>query len=266
MADLYQGKNYETVLAWVEDGIGYLQFNRPNAMNAVNLKMLEESTEILNSYSADPEVRVILLCGSEHVFCAGADLQEVATMNPFEASNYLDAVRRSQTALEENHKPSVAAVRGLALGGGLEFMLTSDVRIAGDNTTFGLPEISLGIMPGGGATQRWLRNGTICTAKYYAFTGDFFDAPTALSIGMINMVVPTAEVMEKAVKVAKKIAKKPPLALRELKYNINNSMSTDLKTGLRAEQTSWSMLFASEDQKEGMKAFMESRKASFTGK
>lgn len=266
MSDSYRGISYETVLAWVDDGIGYLQFNRPNAMNAVNPKMLEESTNILNGYSVDPEVKVIILSGSEHVFCAGADLQEVAAMNPFEANNYLDAVRRSQAAMEDNLKPTVAAVRGLALGGGLEFMLTSDIRIAGDNATFGLPEINLGIMPGGGATQRWLRNATICTAKYYAFTGDFFNAQTALSMGMINMVVPTAEVIDKAVKVAKKIAKKPPLALRELKQNINNSMSVDLKTGLRAEQTSWSMLFASEDQKEGMQAFMENRKAMFVGK
>lgn len=266
MPDSYRGLNYETLLAWVDGGIGYIQFNRPNAMNAINPKMLEESTDILNCYSIDPEVKVILLLGNENVFCAGADLQEVAVMNPFEANNYLEAVRHSQNAMEENLKPTIAAVRGLALGGGLEFMLTSDIRIVGDNTTFGLPEINLGIMPGGGATQRWLRNATICTAKYYAFTGDFFDAQTALSMGMINLVVPAAEVIEKATKIAKKIAKKPPLALRELKRNINNSMNMDLKSGLRAEQTSWSMLFASEDQKEGMKAFMENRKATFTGK
>jgi len=266
MSDSYRGLDYETVLAWVEEGIGYLQFNRPNAMNAINPKMLEESTEILNSFSTNSEVKVIVVFGNEHVFCAGADLQEVAVMNPFEANNYLEAVRCSQTALEENLKPTIAAVRGLALGGGLEFMLTSDIRIAGDNATFGLPEINLGIMPGGGATQRWLRNGTICNAKYYAFTGEFFDAQTALSMGMINLVVPASEVMDKAAKIAKKIAKKPPLALRELKRNINNSMSMDLKSGLRAEQTSWSMLFASEDQKEGMNAFMENRKATFAGK
>lgn len=266
MSESYRGIDYETVLAWVDNGIGYLQFNRPNAMNAINPKMLAESTDILNHYSIDPDVKVIILFGNEHVFCAGADLQEVAVMNPFEANNYLEAVRLSQHAAEENLKPTIAAVRGLALGGGLEFMLTSDIRIAGDNTTFGLPEINLGIMPGGGATQRWLRNATICTAKYYAYTGDLFDAQTALKMGMINMVVPTAEVMEKAEKIARKIAKKPPLALRELKRNINNSMSMDLKSGLRAEQTSWSMLFASEDQKEGMQAFMENRKAVFTGK
>lgn len=266
MPESYKGIEYETVLAWVDEGIGYLQFNRPNAMNAVNLKMLKESTDIMNSFSIDDEVKVIILFGNEHIFCAGADLQEVATMNPFEAGNYLEAVRGSQTAIEENLKPTIAAVRGLALGGGLELMLTSDIRIAGDNTTFGLPEINLGIMPGGGATQRWLRNGTMCTAKYYAFTGDFFDAQAALNMGMINKVVPAADVMDTAVKLAKKIAKKPPLALRELKRSINNSVNMDLKSGLRAEQTSWSLLFASQDQKEGMQAFMENRKAVFSGK
>lgn len=209
MPENYMGKNYETVLAWVEEGIGYLQFNRPQAMNAVNLQLLQESTEILNNFSTDEEIRVIILCGHEQVFCAGADLQEVASMNPFEASSYLEAVRASQVAIEDNFKPIIAAVQGLALGGGLELMLTSDIRIVSDNATFGLPEINLGIMPGGGATQRWLRNATICTAKYYSFTGDFFNAQIALNMGMVNMVVPSAEVMETAVKIAKKLPRNP---------------------------------------------------------
>ncbi len=266
MPESYRGVDYETVAAWVEDGIGYLQYNRPKAMNAVNPKMLEESTAILSAYSTDPEVRVIIVCGNEKVFCAGADLREVMTMTPFAARDYLDGVQRTTAALEDNHKPTIAAVRGLALGGGMEFMLTSDIRIVAEDATLGLPEINLGIMPGGGATQRWIRSGSVCTAKYYIFTGDFFDAQTAYRMGLVNMVVPADQVMETAKKVANKIMKKSALALREAKHSINNSMSMDLKSGLKAEQIAWSMLFASEDQKEGMAALLEGRKAVFKGK
>ncbi|CQB51960.1 Crotonase superfamily [Syntrophomonas zehnderi OL-4] len=266
MSESYRGLKYETVNAWVEEGIGYLQFNRPKAMNAVNPKILEEATDVLNAYSYDPEVRVIIICGNEKVFCAGADLAEVAKMTAFEARNYLDGVHRVQAALEDNHKPSIAAVQGLALGGGFEFTLSSDIRIASDDATFGMPEINLGIMPGGGGTQRWLRSGSICTAKYYIFTGDFFNAQQALQMDLINMVVPNAEVMATAKKIAKKISKKSALALREAKMCINNSMNLDIKSGLKAEQIAWSMLFASEDQKEGMGAFLESRPAVFKGK
>jgi len=135
-----------------------------------------------------------------------------------------------------------------------------------DNATLGLPEINLGIFPGAGGTQRFPKNASICQAKQYIFTGDFFDAATALSMGLINMVVPADQVMETAKKFAKKLMKKSPLALREAKNAINQSMNLDIKAGSRAEQLGWSMLFGSEDQKEGMKAFLEGRKAEFKGK
>jgi len=266
VAENYGGKNYEAILAWVEEGIGYLQFNRPKAMNGVNPTMLKEATEVLNGYSADPEVRVIIVCGNDKVFCAGADLPEVAKMNAFEARNYLDLVHGVQTALEDNHKPSIAAVRGLALGGGFEFALSSDIRIAAEDATFGLPEINLGIMPGGGGTQRWIRSGSICTAKYYTFTGDFFNAQQALQMDLINMVVPADKVMETAKKIAKKMSKKSALALREAKMCINASMNLDIKSGLKMEQIAWSMLFSSEDQKEGMGAFLQGKPAEFKGR
>jgi enoyl-CoA hydratase len=264
MPESYRGETYQTVLAWLEEGIGYVQFNRPKEMNAVNPKLLEELASVINAFDADPEVRVIIVCGDEKAFCVGADLVEIAKMNSFEARNYLDASRRD--IMEDVHKPIIAAIRGLALGGGFEIMLSSDIRIAGDDAIFGLPEINLGIFPGGGATQRWIHSGSICMAKYYIFTGDFFDAQAALKMDLINMVVPAAEVMEKAKKIAKKIAKKSPLALREAKQCINHSMNMDLKSGLRAEQISWALLFSSEDQKEGIAAFLEGRKAVFTGK
>ena len=157
-------------------------------------------------------------------------------------------------------------VRGVALGGGLELMMSCDVHIIAEDATLGLPEINLGIFPGGGGTQRFSRQAAINIAKQYVFTGDFFDAETAYRIGLANMVVPADEAMDAGRKMAKKFCKKSPLALREAKNAINMSMNMDIKSGCRAEQIAWSMLFSGEDQKEGMKAFMENRKAEFKGK
>lgn len=266
MPENYRGINYETILAWVEDGIGYLQFNRPKAFNAVNYKLLLEATEVLNSYSEDPEVRVIIICGNENAFAAGADLKAVAGYTAFEARDFLDKVHLCMFAIEDNHKPTIAAVRGLALGGGLETVMACDIHILAENCTLGLPEINLGIFPGAGGTQRMPRITSMNIAKQYILTGDFFDAATAYRIGLANMVVPAEDVMETALKFAKKLAKKSPLALREAKNAVNTSMNADIKSGCRAEQIAWSMLFASEDQKEGMTAFLESRKAEFKGK
>jgi len=262
----YKGKEYNTILAWVEDNIGYVQLNRPKAFNAINETLLNESYEVMNLMSEDPEVRCIIIHGHENVFAAGADLKAVANYNAFQARNFLDLVHRTIYAIEDNHKPVIAAVNGLALGGGLELMLACDIHIVADNATFGLPEINLGIFPGGGGTQRMPRHTSICIAKQYVFTGDFFDAQTAYRIGLVNMVVPAAEVMDTAKKMARKISRKSPLALREAKQSVNNSMNMDIKTGCRAEQIAWSMLFSSEDQKEGMKAFLEKRKAEFKGR
>ncbi|MGE5371838.1 MAG: enoyl-CoA hydratase/isomerase family protein [Solirubrobacterales bacterium] len=262
----YLGKSFETVLAWVEDGIGYLQFNRPKAMNSVNKQVLIDALEVLDAFSVDAEVRAIILTGNEKAFCAGADLAAAKNMNAFEARDFLDGVHKVMFAIEDNHKPVIAAINGLALGGGFEIVLASDIRIAADNATFGLPEISLGIFPGAGGTQRWTRSGSICHAKQYILTGDFFDAATAYRMDMINMIVPANEVMDAAKKMAKKISKKSPLAIREAKLAINRAMSTDIKTGCRSEQIAWAMLFSSDDQKEGMGAFLEGRKAEFKGK
>lgn len=263
----YRDKEYETMLLSFEDpGIAIIQFNRPKAFNAVNDQFLDDLYEIVVGCGEDPEVRCMILTGGEKAFAAGADIKAVARYNAFEARNFLDKVHRAIFALEDNHKPVIAAVNGLALGGGLEIVLASDIRICADNAILGLPEINIGIYPGGGATQRMPRNASICLAKQYVFTGDNFDGAAALKMGLVNMVVPAAEVMDTARKMAKKIARKSPLALREAKQSINNSMNMDIKSGCRAEQIGWSLLFAGEDQKEGMTAFIENRAPLFKGK
>jgi enoyl-CoA hydratase len=266
MTEGYRGIKYETILAWVEDGIGFMKFNRPEVMNAGNALLTVEAAEVLDAFSVDPEVRVIIIQGDENVFCAGADLTEVANFNAFEAHDYIERAGRTIFAVEDNHKPVVTAVRGLAFGVGLEIVLASDIRIVGENVTCCAPEINLGIFPGAGGTQRMPRNMSIGLAKQYILTGDFFDAQTAYRIGIANMVVPTDQVMSEAIKMARKLMKKAPLALREAKQAINLSMSVDIKSGCKAEQEAWAMLFSSQDQKEGMKAFLENRKAVFQGK
>lgn len=263
----YRDKQYQTCLvSFEEPGIGVVQLNRPKAFNAVNVLLLEESFEIMEGFHLDPEVRAIVIKGNENAFAAGADLKAVKDYNAFEARNFLDKVHKTVFMIEDNHKPTIAAVNGLALGGGLEMVMACDIRIVADNATLGLPEINLGIFPGAGGTQRFPRNSSICYAKQYIFTGDFFDAATAEKIGLVNMVVPAAEVVDTAMKFAKKLCRKSPLALREAKNAINGSMNMDIKSGCRAEQIAWSMLFAGEDQKEGMGAFLENRRADFKGK
>lgn len=263
----YRDKQYETCLiSFEEPGIAILELNRPKAFNAVNIKVLEESYEIMEGFHLDPEVRAIIIKGNDNAFAAGADLKAVHQFNAFEARDFLDKVHKTVFMIEDNHKPTIAAVNGLALGGGLEMVLACDIRIVADNATLGLPEINLGIFPGAGGTQRFPRSSSICIAKQYIFTGDFFDAATAEKIGLVNMVVPAAEVMDTARKFARKLCRKSPLALREAKQAVNMSMNLDIKSGCRAEQIAWSMLFSSEDQKEGMTAFLENRKAEFKGK
>lgn len=253
------------LLSFEDPGIAIIQFNRPKAFNAVNNQFLDDIYEITAGCHADPEVRAFILTGNENCFAAGADLKAVSSYNAFQARNFLDKVHRAVFMVEDNHKPAIAAVNGLALGGGLEIALACDIRIIADNATLGLPEINLGIYPGGGATQRMPRHAPLGIAKQYVFTGDFFDAATADKIGIANMVVPAAEVMETARKMARKLARKSPLALREAKQSLNNSMNMDIKSGCRFEQIGWSLLFAGEDQKEGMTAFLENRRADFKG-
>lgn len=262
----YREKAYETCLCAVEDHIGILTLNRPKAFNAVNVQLLEDSYEILEGFHLDPDVRAIIITGSEKAFAAGADIKAVNGFNAFEARDFLDKVHKTLFMIEDNHKPTIAAVHGLALGGGFEMALACDIHIMAEDAKIGFPEINIGIFPGAGGTQRMPRQTSMCLSKQYIFTGDFFDGKTAEKMGIANMAVPSAEVMPMAMKYAKKLAKKSPLALREAKNAINNSMNTDIKTGCRDEQLAWAMLFSSEDQKEGMKAFLENRPANFTGK
>ncbi|NPV26476.1 MAG: enoyl-CoA hydratase/isomerase family protein [Firmicutes bacterium] len=262
----YRDKKYNTMLVTVEDDIAIIQFNRPEALNAVNEEMSYERLEIFAGVAQDPEVKVVIITGGEKVYCAGGDLVSFSKFGVVEARAFADRVVANQKLLADMPKPTIAAVAGYAFGGGMENVLMCDLRIAADNAKFALPEINVGIFPGGGGTQRLVQNISICKAKEMIFFGEPIDAQTALALGIINKVVPLAELMDTAKAWAKKLAKKPPIALRMAKMAINAAWSCDIDTGLKLESDAWAMVYGTEDQKEGMRAFIEKRKPNFKGR
>ncbi|NPV27340.1 MAG: enoyl-CoA hydratase [Firmicutes bacterium] len=261
----YRDKKYNTMLVTIEDNIAIIQYNRPEALNATNEEMINERIEIFAEVGKDPEIKAVIITGGEKVFCAGGDLVSFSKFGVVEARQFADKVVASQRLFVDMPKPTIAAVAGYAFGGGMESVLACDLRIAADNARFALPEINVGIFPGGGGTQRLVQNISICKAKEMIFFGEPIDAQTALELGIVNKVVPVNELMDTAKTWAKKLAKKPPIALRMAKMAINAAWSCDLETGLKLETDAWSMLYGTADQKEGMRAFIEKRKPVFNG-
>ncbi|HEX3012426.1 MAG TPA: enoyl-CoA hydratase-related protein [Syntrophomonadaceae bacterium] len=257
---------FKTILLTKQDGIATVQLNRPQVMNAINGELLVETAAALDEIARDDEVRVLVVKGSDKVFAAGADIRDFVDFNPLDAHNYLDQVQITMNKMAGLSKPSIASISGFALGGGCELAMACDIRIAGDSARFGLPEISLGIFPGGGGTQRLAKLVGAGKAKELILTGDILDGNTALQIGLINILVPQADLDEQTRKLAKKLSYKPPLALRMAKELVNLSFDVDMTTGLMMEKEKFSYLFATEDKTEGMKAFLEGRKPSFKGK
>jgi enoyl-CoA hydratase len=261
----YKHKQYNTMLVDVTDGIAVLRFNRPEAMNAANVEMSFERLEILRGLAADDGVRAVIYTGNEKAYCAGGDLEAFSQFGVAQAQAFARRGLDYQNLLADMPKPVIAAVAGFCLGGGLENMLMSDLRIAADNARFGLPEINVGIFPGGGGTQRLSQNLPVALVKEMVFLGRTLDAEEALRFGLVNKVVPLDQLMPEAVSWAQRLLKKPALALKAAKTAVNASYSTDLQTGLALEGQSWAALYGTRDQKEGMKAFLEKRKPEFTG-
>jgi enoyl-CoA hydratase len=262
----YRDAKYQNIILTIEDDIAIIQFNRPQAMNALNRAMSDERMEILNGIAQDAEIKVVIITGGEKVFCAGGDLVAFSKFNIVEAREQSNRMIASQRLLTDFPKPTIAAIAGFALGGGMETVLMCDLRIAAENAMFAQPEINVGIFPGSGATQRLPQNISICKAKELVFFGEMINAETAMELGLINKVVPLSELMDTAKTWAKKLAKKPPLALQLAKMAINTSWSADMETGMRLEADAWTLLYGTEDQKEGMNAFLEKRKPTFKGK
>ncbi|MDO4539816.1 MAG: enoyl-CoA hydratase/isomerase family protein [Syntrophomonadaceae bacterium] len=267
MSDVYAAYDQREAKGWVENGVGFLQLNRPKAMNALSKDLLDAGRELVKLFTKDPEVKAIVVMGNEKVFGAGGDIKAMAKDEEgvIKAEDDIWHVNDFFFTLQDCPKPVVAAVRGLALGGGLELLLACDVNVIAEDATLAFPEINLGIFPGGGGTQRAPRYVGMGNAKYYILTGEFFSAAEAHRIGIANVVVPADQVVERATKLARKIGGKSPQAVKAAKHQINVALDHDLKSGCAGEQISWSRLFGTKDQQEGMIAFLENRKPNFTG-
>jgi enoyl-CoA hydratase/carnithine racemase len=251
----------------VPAAVATIRLNRP-PMNALNRQVQEELRGAVAQLTADDSVRSVVIYGGEKVFAAGADVKEFAGMSHADMMRDADRLSSSFDVLARLPKPVVAAVTGYALGGGCELALATDFRVSADNAQWGQPEILLGIIPGGGATQRLPRLIGPAKAKDLIYTGRFVPADEALEIGLVDIVVPAADVYATAVKLAGKFATGPALALRAAKAAIDGGLDTDLASGLRLESQLFASLFATSDRAAGMSSFIERGpgRAEFSGR
>ena len=257
---------YENLIFKTDGGIASITFNRPKALNALNNELLKEFLLALDDISQNEDIRVLILTGAgEKAFVAGADITELSTFNTLEAKAFSQKGHKIIERLQELAIPVIAAVNGFALGGGSEVALACDFIYASENAVFGLPEITLGIIPGFGGTQRLPRLIGKNMAKEMIFTGKMIKADEAYRIGLANKVCPTESFMDEVLKTAKTIASKGKASLRGAKHAVNTGMDSDLATGCNVEIDAFALCFASEDAKEGTTAFIEKRKAQFKG-
>jgi enoyl-CoA hydratase len=244
--------------------IALIELNRPKELNALNLQLMGELRDALKELDANPEVRVIVLTGNEKAFAAGADIKQMSgksaiDMLTIDQFSTWDQIRKTQ-------KPLIAAVSGFALGGGCELAMTCDMIIASETARFGQPEIKIGVMPGAGGTQRLTRAIGKARAMEMVLTGKFITAEEAMQFGLVNRVVPVEMYMHETLRLAAEIAEMSPIAARLAKESVNRAYETHLDEGLHFERKNFYLTFASDDQTEGMNAFVEKRKPDFKGK
>lgn len=254
--------SFENILLEKEDGIATITFNRPDALNALNNQTRAEFYSAMKDVAADDDIKVVILTGAGRAFVAGSDIKELKQTTSLDAHN----IQRLGMVVEKMEKPVIAAVNGFALGGGCEIVMACDIIIASDKARFGQPEINLGIIPGGGATQRLPRLVGVCKAKELILTGDIIKAEEAEKIGLVNRVVPGENLMAAAKEIAKKIASKSQATVRLAKDVINKGMQTSLETGLDYEREIYSLCLTLEDKEEGINAFIEKREPQFKGR
>jgi len=248
-------------------GVGRITIDRPESLNSLTIDVMRELDHALRAGEADEAIRVIVLTGTgDKAFIAGGDIKYMSKANAADLLNEQTEGQEIIRHMEELRKPIIARINGVALGGGTELALACDMRIASEKARFGLPEITLGIIPGYGGTQRLARLVGAGKAKELMMTGDIISAQEALSIGLVNRVVAHAELDEEVDKLAKKLCERPPLGLQMVKETVNYGLQMDLSSGIRFEARIFNILFNSEDRKEGMAAFLEKRKPTFSGK
>ena len=256
---------YETLIVETDDAVTLVRLNRPAALNALNSQLMDDLTAALNAAEADPAVRCIVITGSDRAFAAGADIKEMASKSYADVFGE-DFITRNWERAASCRKPVIAAVAGYALGGGCELAMMCDFIIAADNAKFGQPEITLGVSPGAGGTQRLTRFVGKSKAMDMVLTGRMMDAAEAERSGLVSRVVPLADLLPTAMEAAKKIAGLSLNAVMLTKEMVNAAYETPLSQGVKLERRLFHSLFAFDDQKEGMAAFIEKRPAKFTGR
>ena len=259
-------QSYETILVERRNSVAIITINRPEKRNALNIKTREEGAAVLEELRDDESIRVVVFTGAgDKAFIAGADIGEFAGRTAITQRDVMLG-RSLFTAIDSFPKPVIAMVNGYCLGGGCELALSCDLRVASDRASFGQPEINLGIIPGGGGTQRLTRLVGEGKAMELILTGDIIDAQTAYNLGLVNVVVPAADLEAKTMELANRIAEKSPVALRMAKEAVKLASRSNLDEGLRREVDLFALCFSSEDKDEGVTAFLEKRRPDFKGR
>ncbi len=260
-------KRLSTVVLRVEPPIAWIELNRPEKRNALSLQVMEDLENAVSQVEGMPSdsVRAVIIKGNGKSFCAGADISTFQGLKPSDALAFSDRLQRLYDRIENLPKPVIAAIHGHALGGGLELALACDIRIAADDALLGLPEITLGIIPGAGGTQRLARLVGIGKAKELILTGDTVTGREAAEIGLVNKAVPQDKLLSEAEAIARKLAERPPIGLLLAKRLVNESLDVSLRNGLTAEAEGFAAVFSTRDSQEGVSAFLERRKPSFSG-
>ena len=257
---------YENIKYEVSESIGYVTINRPKALNALNMDVLKDLYAAFTAIEADENVKAVILTGEGKAFVAGADIAQMSQLNALEGREMMIMGHKVMNLIEAVEKPVIAAVNGFALGGGCELAMACDIRIASEKAKFAQPEVGLGIIPGFGGTQRLARLVGKGMAKYMIMTAEMISAAEAYRIGLVEKVAAPEELMDEAVRVAKTIASKAPIAIATAKTAINNGFDMDMKSASKFEIETFTAAFGSEDKTEGMAAFLEKRAPEFKNK
>jgi enoyl-CoA hydratase len=259
--------DFENLIVGNEEGIATIAFNRPKALNALNSALLEELSRALDGVAADENIRVLVLTGAgDKAFVAGADIKELADLNALQAKRFAHKGQSVINKIVALPIPVIAAVNGYALGGGMEMALACDFIYAAESANMGLPETTLGLIPGFGGTQRLSRLIGSNRAKELIYTGKIISAIEAQTLGLVNQVCGPEFLMESVMKTARAMAAKGRVSLRAAKEAVNSGLNTDLTTGLKIEQDAFAICMVSEDATEGTRAFIEKRKPVFKGR
>ncbi|WP_342541628.1 enoyl-CoA hydratase-related protein [Paenisporosarcina sp. FSL H8-0542] len=255
---------FEFIETSIEGNVALIELNRPRQLNSLNRKMVRELVEAMEGFDRDDQVRVIVLTGKGRAFSAGADIDEMTNDDSISLELLNQFADWDRLALIK--KPIIGAVKGFVFGGGFELALCCDVLITASGTEFSFPEVGLGVMPGAGGTQRLTKLAGRTKALEWLWTGERISANEALKYGVINKIVAPELLMEECMKFANKLAKQPPLSLRLIKDSVNKAVDSSLFEGMQYERKNFYLLFSTQDQKEGMNAFVEKRKPDYKGK